>query len=278
MLAFFRANVGATANTTYNKNFDTRFALPPVVTSVTRVERGFTPSPAESVTKAFDDFNPDIDTNYCGVFGRSCGGTVTATVNTVSGHKRYSLNRAEVCLIPNQRGSPMRVRTIPLFLLTLLFVFTFPVPANAQTSVAGSASQPTHTVRIDFNQRVRMRAGVELSADVYRPDADGRFPVILNRTPYTKTGALSGGRYYAARGYVYVAMDVRGRGDSDGKFVPYRNDGRDGYDAIEWSAVQPWSTGKIGTIGGSYNGRIQWLAAVEQSPHLTTMIALVLMS
>ncbi len=167
----------------------------------------------------------------------------------------------------------MRVRTIPLFLVTLLFVFTFPVPANAQTSVATSASQPTHTVKIDFNQRVRMRDGIELSADVYRPDAEGRFPVILNRTPYTKTGALSGGRYYAARGYIYIAMDVRGRGDSDGKFVPYRNDGRDGYDAIEWSAAQPWSTGKVGTIGGSYNGRIQWLAAVEQPPHLTTMIA-----
>ncbi len=67
-------------------------------------------------------------------------------------------------------------------------------------------------------------------------------------------------------------MDVRGRGDSDGPFVPYRNDGRDGYDAIEWCAAQPWSDGNVGTIGGSYDGRIQWLAAIERPPHLRSMI------
>jgi hypothetical protein len=120
-----------------------------------------------------------------------------------------------------------------------------------------------------------MRDGVELSADVYRPDVSGKFPVIINRTPYTKTNALNFAKYFVSHGYVFVAMDVRGRGDSDGKFVPYVNDGQDGYDAIEWCAAQDWSTGKVGTIGGSYNGRIQWLAAVKQPPHLTAMIALV---
>ncbi|HEV2834213.1 MAG TPA: CocE/NonD family hydrolase, partial [Pyrinomonadaceae bacterium] len=162
----------------------------------------------------------------------------------------------------------MRLRFIAL----LAFVLTIALHCYAQT-----ASQPAHTLKIDFNQRVRMRDGVELSADVYRPDAAGQFPVILNRTPYTKTsgGTLASARYFVPRGYVFVAMDVRGRGDSDGEFVPYRNDGRDGYDAIEWCAKQPWSTGKVGTIGGSYNGRIQWLTALEQPPHLTTMIAMV---
>jgi putative CocE/NonD family hydrolase len=129
-------------------------------------------------------------------------------------------------------------------------------------------------VKIEFNRRVKMRDGVELSADLYRPNAPGKFPVILNRTPYTKTGGstLNIARFFASHGYVYVAMDVRGRGDSDGVFEPYINDGRDGYDAIEWLAAQEWSTGKVGTIGGSYNGN-QWLTAVEQPPHLTTMIA-----
>ncbi len=133
-----------------------------------------------------------------------------------------------------------------------------------------------YPVRTDFNLRVRMSDGVELSADVTRPDADGRFPVILARTPYNKA---SGGkttierwRYFASRGYVFVAMDVRGRGDSAGGWVPYRNDGRDGYDAVEWCAAQPWSSGKVGTIGGSYLGRIQWLTAVRQPPHLAAMI------
>ena len=138
-------------------------------------------------------------------------------------------------------------------------------------------SQPAYRVAIEFNRRVNMRDGVDLSADIYRPDSAGQFPVILSRTPYNKTGAatLNTGRYFATRGYVYVAMDVRGRGDSDGQFVPYRNDGQEGYDAVEWCAMQPWSSGKVGTIGGSYNGRIQWLTALLQPPHLTTMIALV---
>jgi putative CocE/NonD family hydrolase len=148
-------------------------------------------------------------------------------------------------------------------------------PAAAADHAPPSSSQPGYRVWIDFNRRVPMRDGVELSADVYRPDTAGRFPVVLMRTPYTKPGALAAGRNWASRGYVFVALDVRGRGDSDGEWVPYRNDGRDGYDAIEWCAAQPWSTGKVGTIGGSYNGRIQWLTAVLQPPHLAAMIALV---
>jgi len=139
-------------------------------------------------------------------------------------------------------------------------------------------SAPTYSVKIEFSTRLKMRDGVELSVDIYRPDSDGRFPVILSRTPYNKStprgGHLELGRYFAARGYVYVAMDVRGRGDSDGKFTPYRNEGLDGYDSIEWCAQQLWSTGKVGTIGASYLGYDQWIAALEQPPHLTTMIVM----
>jgi hypothetical protein len=152
--------------------------------------------------------------------------------------------------------------------LVVVFALIVPLFAAAQVGTGGS-----YNVKIDFNVRVKMRDGVELSAEVYRPDAAGKFPVILSRTPYVKTGALRNGRYYAARGYVYVAMDVRGRGDSDGKFVPYRNDGQDGYDAIEWCAAQAWSTGAVGTLGGSYNGRIQWFTAVLGPPHLKAMVA-----
>jgi putative CocE/NonD family hydrolase len=164
--------------------------------------------------------------------------------------------------------------------LLLLGLTSAPAPVPEQTpAVAGTtASAPTYETRTDFNLRVKMRDGVELSADVTRPAAEGRFPVILARTPYNKA---SGGkdrvelvRYFASRGYVFVAMDVRGRGDSDGEWVPYRHDGADGYDAIEWCAAQPWSTGKVGTIGGSYNGKTQWLTAVLRPPHLAAMIAM----
>lgn len=172
------------------------------------------------------------------------------------------------------------MRTIFGFVL-LLFAPLTPTIFGQQSTPAGNpstpaASQQTYEVRIDFNRRVRMREGTELSADVYRPNAPGRFPVILSRTPYTKTSSstLKIARYFVSHGYVFVTMDVRGRGDSDGTFAPYRNDGQDGYDAIEWCAAQEWSTGKVGTVGGSYNGCIQWLTAVQQPPHLAAMIAL----
>ncbi|MBO0782972.1 MAG: CocE/NonD family hydrolase [Ktedonobacteraceae bacterium] len=123
-----------------------------------------------------------------------------------------------------------------------------------------------------------MRDGVTLSADIYFPAStmgEQRWPVILTRTPYVKADGrlVEIGRFYAGHGYVFVAMDVRGRGDSEGKFVPYFNEGRDGYDAIEWCAAQPWSSGAVGTIGGSYGGRIQWLAALLAPPHLRAMVA-----
>lgn len=131
----------------------------------------------------------------------------------------------------------------------------------------------------EYDVRVPMRDGVTLSADVYRPLAnDKRFPLLLVRSPYLSKAQdkpIEAARYFAERGYAYALMDVRGRGDSDGQFQPYRNDGRDGYDAIEWLAAQPWCDGQVGTLGGSYLGQVQWLAALEQPPHLVTMIVLV---
>ncbi len=137
-----------------------------------------------------------------------------------------------------------------------------------------------HTIFAQYNVRVPMRDGVTLSADIYRPEETARgarVPVILVRTPYNKNqkGYIDPARYFAERGYAYVTMDTRGRGDSDGVFVPYRNEGIDGYDAIEWCAAQSWSSGSVGTLGGSYLGRIQWLAALHHPPHLKTMIVMV---
>jgi putative CocE/NonD family hydrolase len=133
----------------------------------------------------------------------------------------------------------------------------------------------TATVKIDLGVRVPMRDGVKLVAKVLRPDAGGRFPVIVVRTPYGKNGQYRAGRWYAEQGYVYVAQDCRGRHDSDGEFRPLRDEAADGYDTIEWAAAQPWSNGNVGTMGGSYLGWNQWLAATLRPPHLKCMIPIV---
>jgi uncharacterized protein len=140
------------------------------------------------------------------------------------------------------------------------------------------STSSTRKIHIEFGLHVPMRDSVTLSADVYRPidslHTSKRYPVILTRTPYMKLSErmLVPAKYFAERGYVFVAMDVRGRGDSDGTFVPYLREGQDGYDAIEWCASRPWSDGNVGTIGSSYPGCIQWLAALQKPPHLKAMV------
>ena len=133
-------------------------------------------------------------------------------------------------------------------------------------------SQAEFEVALDSNVGVPMRDGLELATDIYRPDAPGTFPVILVRTPYKKEMNELEAKFYARRGYVYAVQDCRGRFSSPGKWVPFFNEPHDGYDTVEWLAVQPWSSGKVGMIGGSYLGWVQWWAARENPPHLTTII------
>ena len=133
---------------------------------------------------------------------------------------------------------------------------------------------PTTQLTVDRNVAIPMRDGVELRADIYRPARGGPFPVLVFRTPYGKHNAAQSDRVHAkavARGYAVVMQDVRGRYASDGLFDPYRQEGADGYDTIEWAAAQAWSDGRIGTYGLSYPGAVQWLAAMQAPPHLLSM-------
>lgn len=132
-------------------------------------------------------------------------------------------------------------------------------------------------VHVESDVMVPMRDGVHMATDVYRPSKDGkpldgRFPVILTRTPYNKNGNKSVGNYYAARGYVFIAQDTRGRYASEGIWHWLTDDGPDGVDAAEWIAAQPWSNGRIGMLGTSYVGGTQHALAIEGSPHLKTVI------
>lgn len=132
-------------------------------------------------------------------------------------------------------------------------------------------------IKITRDIKVPTRDGVLLSADLYLPENEGKYPAIVVRTPYGKSGKsrYESGIYFAKHGYAVVNIDVRGRGDSDGNFVPYRNEGVDGYDSIEWVANQPWCDGQVATYGGSYLGQIQWLTALQKPKALKAMVPMV---
>lgn len=134
-------------------------------------------------------------------------------------------------------------------------------------------SQPTHSVTVERGVKMKMRDGVELVAEVYRPDSKRKFSAVLARTPYRREGqgALYG-TWLAKRGYVYVAQDVRGRFGSGGDWFPFIHETKDGSDTIDWIAEQPWSNGKVGMIGGSYVGLVQWLAAKSGNPKLKCIV------
>ena len=127
-----------------------------------------------------------------------------------------------------------------------------------------------------FNVRIPLHDGITLSADLALPERLPA-PAVVVRTPYGKTGERQSrrGAALARAGYAGAHVDVRGRGDSDGVFQPYRNDGRDGAEVIAWAAAQEWCTGDVATYGGSYGARIQWLTALERPPALRAMVCLV---
>ena len=113
-----------------------------------------------------------------------------------------------------------------------------------------------------------MRDGTVLRADIYRPKQAGRYPVLLERTPYNKGGGCAFGYLAAASGYVAIIRTFAGVIRSEGEWYPFRNESQDGYDTVEWAASLPYSNGKVGMFGGSYVGATQMLAAIAHPPHL----------
>jgi uncharacterized protein len=125
-------------------------------------------------------------------------------------------------------------------------------------------------VRLLHDQRVPMRDGVTLSADVYLPLASGALPTIVQWTPYesTRERFIAWGVWFARRGYAAVVVDVRGRYESGGEFYPWVTDGVDAHDTLTWTAGEAWSNGRIGTWGRSYGGLVQWQLAHLGHPNL----------
>ena len=165
-----------------------------------------------------------------------------------------------------------RVRTALAGLSLLLCL----LPLRAQT-------QARYQVLANKDLMIAMRDGVKLATDIYRPArsgaaVEGKFPVILERTPYGKNRAAGVANYFTPRGYVVVLQDVRARYGSEGHWRPLRDDPNDGFDTAKWIGAQPWCDGGIGTVGTSYDGGAQHAMAIANAPFLKTMIPVDAMS
>lgn len=156
-----------------------------------------------------------------------------------------------------------------LVAMLCLALATLGAPAHAETPAAAAAARLIHEAALP----VTMRDGTILRAHVFRAAGATAQPVILAFTPYAIQELLPRARYFAAHGYVFVAVSSRGRGDSDGEFAPFTEwDGRDAADAIAWAAALPGSNGAVGMWGGSYLGYAQWAAAGERPAALRTIV------
>jgi putative CocE/NonD family hydrolase len=160
---------------------------------------------------------------------------------------------------------------------------------NRQRRVSGmqDSSQPIYKMKVEKNVYVKMRDGIRIACDIYRPNAEGRFPALLGMSPYGKdiqalelpsaprmnvewSGVEAGDtEFFVSRGYVHVIADVRGSAFSEGKYdICQKKEQEDGYDLVEWIAQQPWCDGNVGMLGISYFAFTQLLVAAQQPPHL----------
>ncbi len=139
-------------------------------------------------------------------------------------------------------------------------------------------------IKLDANVYVKMRDGVKIAVDVYRPAKEGRYPGILSTSPYIKeiqqqptelSHSIEAGatQFLVPKGYVHVCAQVRGSGLSQGQFNWYDEvEQRDGAELVEWIAGQPWCNGNVGMLGDSYFARTQWLIAAQRPPHLKCIV------
>jgi putative CocE/NonD family hydrolase len=151
---------------------------------------------------------------------------------------------------------------------------------SAQTPTPTPSPKASPSPGADYELRwavkIPMRDKVELNATLYlpkMPDVSApKTPVIFTLTPYISDSYHARAAYFAARGFAFALVDVRGRGNSGGEFEPFANDPRDGHDVVEWLAQQPFCDGKVTMWGGSYAGFNQWATAKEFPPHLATIV------
>jgi putative CocE/NonD family hydrolase len=135
------------------------------------------------------------------------------------------------------------------------------------------SSSPGANVRVQWGVRIPLRDGIHLNATLYSPrNQVAPSPVLFTLTPYIGQTYHDQAVYFAAHGYPFLTVDVRGRGNSEGIFKPHINEAKDGHDVVEWLARQPYCDGQVAMWGGSYGGLDQWNTARELPPHLATIV------
>jgi putative CocE/NonD family hydrolase len=173
-------------------------------------------------------------------------------------------------LLPPQKDPCMYRLRPTLVVLTICLVPSF---ATAQAPPLLKSIPGPHAVDLGWGVKIPLRDGVRLNATVYKPKANkATVPAIVSITPYISDNYHDRAVYFASHGYAFAIVDSRGRGNSEGAFEPFVNEGRDGYDVVEWLARQSWSNGKVGMWGGSYGGFNQWATLKELPPHLATIV------
>jgi putative CocE/NonD family hydrolase len=157
------------------------------------------------------------------------------------------------------------------FALFIALALATSMPAAA--AGADRATAASSAVEFQWDAKIPLRDGVRLAAIVYKPREQSQpLPCVFTLTPYIAQSYHDRGLYFAAHGYVFLSVDVRGRGNSEGAFTPLLQEAADGYDVVEWIAQQPYCNGKVAMWGGSYAGYDQWASAKEAPPHLSTIV------
>ena len=157
------------------------------------------------------------------------------------------------------------------FIKLLALLACLSLCAASQTNA--SASSAPVSVDLIWGFKIPLRDHVRLNGTVYKPAGQKEpLPVIFTMTPYIADGSHPRAYYFAQHGYVFVTVDVRGRGNSEGAFDPFAQEAQDGHDIVEFLAKQPWCNGKVAMWGGSYVGYDQWATLKELPPHLATVV------
>ncbi len=155
----------------------------------------------------------------------------------------------------------------------LVLGYLLALGSSVALAAGNEGRAPADPVQFQWGAKIPMRDGVKLNATVYRPlDQKEPLPCVFTLTPYISQSYHDRGMYFAGHGYVFLTVDVRGRGNSEGEFTPLLQEAKDGHDVVEWLAAQPYCNGKVTMWGGSYAGYDQWATAKEFPPHLATIV------